>query len=183
MTEFIAAAEPVAEHTCPHCHGGGTFRILHARFVPGTTDEEKARLPPTMVCSLCKGSGKINDEQLKVYQQGQARKEKRLLAGYGMRHYAEDVIHCLPSNISKMENGLLPELREGQKPSEHPRKYGPFEVGDHVCDRGSQRGYAWDVQSVDGDTVTVDGGGIVLATRGKEFLACELEICEREEWC
>ena len=64
--------------------------------------------------------------------------------------------------------------------TQHARKYGPFQPGDRVCERGSRQGYAWDVVAVEGDKVTVMTKGLFGYYT---CLASELEICEREEWC
>lgn len=91
-------------YRCPLCNGAKTQLAMFPRYVHGYTGERKACIE--MPCSLCQGSGTIQEEQLRWYEDGRLMRAERINRGVGLRQEAE-IRGMLPSELSNMEQGRI----------------------------------------------------------------------------
>lgn len=89
---------------CPSCEGRGKDI--------GIACGSKGCRPMTMPCSLCGGSGSVEDARLKMWQSGQSHRRDRLARNMTLRQEA-DRLGISMVDLSKIERGENP-LNIGQ---------------------------------------------------------------------
>lgn len=101
--------------TCPVCNGSGErgMVIVHAKRVVGAppmTEAEASRLQEDINrCTFCDGQKTVAPQKIEWRKIGESWRQARLALNCGLREWAEHV-GCLPSDYSKMEQGLTEQF-------------------------------------------------------------------------
>ena len=91
---------------CPSCRGHEMVPVFVKSVEGEKADLEALVKSGILKCQLCKGEKEVTEEVAARYARGQAFANKRKLACYGPREYAE-TMGLLPSDLLKMEAGLI----------------------------------------------------------------------------